>query len=54
MMGDGIIDIPRIRSLMEKNGYGGYAEVEIFSEHWWKRTIDEVIVTCIERYKSFV
>jgi sugar phosphate isomerase/epimerase len=54
MMGDGIIDIPSIRGLMEGSGYRGYAEVEIFSEHWWKRPIDDVIATCIERHKSAV
>ena len=54
MMGDGIVDIPRIRSLMEENGYRGYAEVEIFSEYWWQRPINEVIATCIERHKSAV
>jgi sugar phosphate isomerase/epimerase len=31
MMGDGVIDIPRIRSWVEHAGYAGFHEVEIFS-----------------------
>ena len=31
MMGDGVIDIPRMRSLVEAQGYRGCHEVEIFS-----------------------
>ena len=29
-------------------------EVEIFSDHWWARPIDEVLATCIERYRTVV
>jgi sugar phosphate isomerase/epimerase len=54
MMGDGVIEIPRIRSALEAQGYAGYAEVEIFSEHWWSRPIDEVLATCIGRFKTAV
>ncbi len=50
MMGDGVIDLPRIRGWMEAAGYAGFAEVEIFSaETWWKRPGDEVLRTCVER-----
>jgi len=50
MMGDGVIDIPRIRSFLERAGYAGMHEVEIFSElDWWKRDPDEVLRTCKER-----
>ena len=54
MMGDGIIDIPAIRGWMEAAGYRGHAEVEIFSEHWWRRPMDEVLGLCIERHRSTV
>ncbi len=55
MMGDGIIEIPRIRACAEAAGFAGYSEVEIFSsEHWWKRPADEVLATCIERHRSAV
>src|SRR5882672_2699788 len=50
MMGDGVIDLPRIRSWVESAGYQGFQEVEIFSElDWWKRDPDEVLRTCKER-----
>jgi sugar phosphate isomerase/epimerase len=53
MMGDGVIDLPLIRSWMEAAGYRGPHEVEIFSErNWWKRDPDEVLATCVERHQS--
>jgi sugar phosphate isomerase/epimerase len=55
MMGDGVIEIPRIRAWMEAQGYAGYSEVEIFSaENWWKREGGEVLDTCIARHKTAV
>lgn len=55
MMGDGVIDIPRIRGWVEAQGYAGPSEVEIFSTgHWWRRPHDEVLATCIERHRSVV
>ena len=53
MMGDGVIDLRRLRSLVDEAGYRGYIEVEIFSvADWWKRPGDEVLRTCIERFES--
>ncbi len=55
MMGDGVIDIPKIRGWMEDAGYDGFAEVEIFSaNNWWQRPADEVVRTCIDRHRSVV
>jgi sugar phosphate isomerase/epimerase len=54
MMGDGVIDIRRVRGWVEAAGYAGYAEVEIFSRRWWTLAGDEVLRTCIERHKSVV
>jgi sugar phosphate isomerase/epimerase len=55
MMGDGVIDIRRIRGWMEDAGYDGTCEVEIFSaENWWKRDPDEVLRVCIDRYRGVV
>lgn len=55
MMGDGVIDIPRIRSWMEAEGYTGYSEVEIFSgKNWWQKDNGEVLDTCIARHKTCV
>ena len=55
MMGDGVIDIRRIRGWMEDAGYDGTCEVEIFSaENWWKRDPDEVLRVCVARHGSVV
>jgi len=55
MMGDGVIDIPRIRAWVEAAGFAGYSEVEIFSaENWWRRPGGEVLDTCIARHRSAV
>ena len=51
MMGDGVIDLPLIRSWVEGVGYSGFHEVEIFSElDWWKRDPDEVLRVCKQRH----
>jgi sugar phosphate isomerase/epimerase len=53
MMGDGVIDLKGIRRRIEAAGFHGAQEVEIFSaENWWKRPAEEVIATCVERYRS--
>jgi sugar phosphate isomerase/epimerase len=53
MMGDGIIDLRRIRALVEGAGYTGFNEVEIFSEkNWWQRDPDDVLSIMKERYAA--
>jgi len=54
MMGDGVIDIPRIRAAVEAQQFSGYVEVEIFSNRWWAMPVDEVIATCVARMKTVV
>jgi sugar phosphate isomerase/epimerase len=55
MMGDGVIDIPKIRGWVEAQGFNGFSEVEIFStENWWQRDHSEVLGTCIARHRSAV
>jgi sugar phosphate isomerase/epimerase len=54
MMGDGVIDIKQIRAAVEAQGYAGYSEIEIFSNDWWARPLDEVLRTCIERHRTVV
>ena len=55
MMGDGVIDIPKIRAWVEAQGFQGFSEVEIFStENWWQRDHSEVLETCISRHRSAV
>jgi sugar phosphate isomerase/epimerase len=53
MMGDGVIDLPAIRAMIEAAGYDGPQEVEIFSrDNWWKRPGDEVLAVIKERVAS--
>jgi sugar phosphate isomerase/epimerase len=54
MMGDGVIDIKSLRAAVEAQGFAGYSEIEIFSEGWWKKPMDEVLRTCIERHRTVV
>jgi sugar phosphate isomerase/epimerase len=55
MMGDGVIDIASIRADVEKAGYQGLIEVEIFSEqNWWKRPVAEILKVCAERLVTSV
>ena len=55
MMGDGVIDIAKIRAWVERAGYRGPIEVEIFSaEDWWRRPADEVLRVTKERFVSAV
>ena len=49
MMGDGVVDLPSIRTWIEEAGYAGFQEVEIFSDHWWSRDPDEVLEVCKQR-----
>ena len=54
MMGDGIIELKKIRRALEAAGYAGPAEVEIFSERWWRRPAEDVLELAIERYQTVV
>ena len=54
MMGDGVADLKGLRSAVEAQGYAGFAEVEIFSESWWSRPLEEVLATCIARHCEVV
>src|SRR3954470_3556516 len=54
MMGDGVIDIRSVRAAVEAQGFSGYSEIEIFSNGWWEKPIDEVLRTCIARHKTAV
>jgi sugar phosphate isomerase/epimerase len=50
MMGDGVIDLPAIRKMIEEAGFSGPQEVEIFSQdNWWKRPGDEVLAVIKQR-----
>ncbi len=55
MMGDGVIELKKIRQWVEAAGFAGYAEVEIFSAlDWWQRTGEDTLDTCIARHRTVV
>jgi sugar phosphate isomerase/epimerase len=54
IMGDGVIDIRSVRRQVEAQGFDGYVEVEILSSDIWSRPLDDVLDTCIARFKSVV
>ncbi|MGV3678710.1 MAG: sugar phosphate isomerase/epimerase family protein [Acidovorax sp.] len=55
MMGDGVIELKKIRQWVEAAGFEGYAEVEIFSAlDWWQRTGEDTLDTCIARHRAVV
>ena len=51
---------PRVRvplagiAAVEAQGYAGYSEIEIFSNDWWQKPMDDVLRTCIARHKTVV
>lgn len=54
MMGDGVVDIRALRRTVERAGYEGLYEVEIFSRrNWWRRDPDNVLDTIVERAAVF-
>jgi len=53
MMGDGVVDLKRLRAMVEATGFDGPVEVEIFSrDRWWKEDPDVVLRTCRERLET--
>lgn len=54
LMGEGCIDIPGIRALVEAAGFSSWIEVEIFSTRHWARSQDEFLSDIIEAYRTKV
>ncbi|MBP3963986.1 sugar phosphate isomerase/epimerase [Paenibacillus sp. DLE-14] len=50
MMGDGVIDLRRIRKAVEAAGYNGPIEVEIFNKAIWELDGDESLALMKHRY----
>lgn len=50
MMGDGVIELRRIRGEIERAGYLGPIEVEIFNESIWERPLDELVRLTKQRF----
>ncbi len=55
MVGDGVVDIVRVRGWLDGIGYEGPFELELFSElDWWERDPDETVRIAVERCAPFV
>ncbi|MEM7699253.1 MAG: sugar phosphate isomerase/epimerase family protein [Verrucomicrobiota bacterium] len=54
LMGEGCIDIPQIRRWMEKSGFSGFHEVEIFSDRWWAKDPGDFLEAILRAYREFV
>ncbi|QXD24088.1 sugar phosphate isomerase/epimerase [Opitutia bacterium ISCC 51] len=50
LMGEGVIDIPLIRSWVNASGFSGYEEVEIFSNKYWAMDQDQYLELIKEAY----
>jgi sugar phosphate isomerase/epimerase len=54
IMGDGVIELRRIRDAVERTGYVGPIEVEIFNESVWATPIDELLPLLKARFVEHV
>jgi sugar phosphate isomerase/epimerase len=54
VMGDGVIELRRIREAVERAGYAGPIEVEIFNESVWGKPIDELLPLLKARFVDHV
>lgn len=54
LMGDGVIELRRMRAAIEAAGYEGPIEVEIFNEAVWATPGEEVLETVKRRYLEHV
>ncbi|NQX70345.1 sugar phosphate isomerase/epimerase [Paenibacillus alba] len=54
MMGDGVIELRRIRKAVEAAGYQGPIEVEIFNQTIWDQAGDEVLALLKTRFARHV
>ncbi len=54
LMGEGCIDIPGIRRMVESAGFAGWIEVEVFSSRWWAADQDKYLQAIIDAFKANV
>lgn len=52
IMGRGCIPVARIRNWVEKAGFTGYHEVEIFSHEYWSVDQDEYLAEIVKAYRE--
>jgi len=50
LMGEGCIDLPGIRAMVEGAGFSGWNEVEIFSNRWWASDPDDFLARIVGAY----
>jgi len=54
MLGDGVIELRRIRSAVDDSGYRGPVEVEIMNESLWSSPIDSILDQSVKRFLAWV
>ncbi len=54
LMGEGCIDLPRIRAAIDATGFKGMIEVEIFSRRYWTLDQDVWLSNIVEAYRTHV
>ena len=54
MMGDGVIELRRLREAVDATGYDGPIEVEIFNEEIWKTADDGLLDLIKRRFVEYV
>lgn len=54
LMGEGCIDIRTVRGWIERAGFDGFIEVEIFSDEYWKTNQDEYIAKIADCFLNHV
>lgn len=54
MMGDGVIELRRLREAVEKAGYDGPIEVEVFNQRLWQMPGNNLLTLAKERFLKFV
>ncbi|MBR9997323.1 MAG: sugar phosphate isomerase/epimerase [Cyclobacteriaceae bacterium] len=53
LMGKGIIELNRIIGWIEKKGFSGFYEIEIFSDRYWKSDQDDFLKEIIKSYLRY-
>jgi sugar phosphate isomerase/epimerase len=54
LIGDGVIELRRIRAAVEAAGYGGPIEVEIINRGLWSRPGHEVLRAVVSRFPEHI
>ncbi len=53
-MGEGCIEIRKIRSWVEDTGFDKWIEVEIFSNRYWQQDQESFLARIIDGYRTSV